>query len=154
MAFSMLLDHGSAGCGCPSAHDFLFLPLSPLPLQLNGTWPSPITTRKAGDITVVNPVGRINLGAGSTALRETPSRDLGWRTSQKLVLNLSGVSNMDSSGIGELVSCFTTTRSRGGVLKLAALPKRVSDLLRMTGIYKIFEIHDDEARAIRSFDQE
>lgn len=110
-----------------------------------------ITTRKAGDVTVVNPVGRINLGAGSAALRET-LLELAAAEHPKIILNMSGVSNMDSSGIGELVSGFTTTRSRGGVLKLAALPKRVSDLLRMTGIYKIFEVHDDEARAIRSFE--
>lgn len=58
---------------------------------------------------------------------------------------------MDSAGLGELVSGFTTARSKGGVLKLAALPKRIEELLRMTGIYRIFEVHQDEARAIRSF---
>jgi anti-sigma B factor antagonist len=110
-----------------------------------------ITTRKSGEVTVVNAVGRINLGAGSVTLRET-LLELSVGDHPKIVLNLSGVSNMDSSGIGELVSGFTATRSRGGALKLAALPKRISDLLRMTGIYKIFEIHDDEARAIHSFE--
>lgn len=102
---------------------------------------------------MVNLVGRINLGGGSVTLRET-ILELSTGDRPMIVLNLSGVSNMDSSGIGELVSGFTTTRSRGGVLKLAALPKRVSDLLRMTGIYRIFEVHDDEAHAIRSFEQE
>lgn len=100
---------------------------------------------------MVNPVGRINLGAGSAALRET-ILELSAGDHPKIVLNLSGVSNMDSSGIGELVSGFTTMRSRGGALKLAALPKRVYDLLRMTGINKVFEIHDDEAGSIRSFE--
>ncbi len=101
---------------------------------------------------MVNPAGRINLGGGSTALRETLLELSAAGDHPKILLNLSGVSNMDSSGIGELVSGFTTTRSRGGILKLVALPRRVSELLQMTGIYKIFEIYDDEAHAIRSFE--
>jgi anti-sigma B factor antagonist len=110
-----------------------------------------ITTRKAGEVTVLSVGGRINLGAGSIALRDALLEASGCEN-PKIVLNLSAVSGMDSSGLGELVSGFTTARSRGGVLKLAALPKRVEELLRMTGIYRVFEIHADETHAIRSFE--
>jgi anti-sigma B factor antagonist len=97
--------------------------------------------------------GRLTLGTAALSLREmihglaADAAD----AKPRIVLNLSGVVNMDSSGIGELVSGFTTVRSRGGVLKLTALPKRVEELLRMTGIYRVFEIHEDDARAIGSF---
>jgi anti-sigma B factor antagonist len=110
-----------------------------------------ITTRKIGDITVAHVVGRITLGAGSSTLRDT-IQELSVGEHPRIVLNLSGVSSLDSSGIGELVSGFTITRSRGGALKLLALPKRVEELLRMTGVSRIFEIHDDEAHALRSFE--
>jgi anti-sigma B factor antagonist len=115
------------------------------------TLPLTITTRKAGNVTIVNMVGRLTLGPGATALREI-LLELSAGGGTGIVLNLSGVSNIDSSGIGELVSGFTTARSQGRAMKLAALPKRVEDLLRMTGIYRIFEIHKDEARAILSFE--
>jgi anti-sigma B factor antagonist len=109
-----------------------------------------ITTHKVGEISVANVVGRITLGAGSTTLRET-IQELSSGERPMIVLNLSGVSSLDSSGIGELVSGFTTARSRGGTLKLSGLPRRVEELLRMTGVSKIFEIHEDEAHAISSF---
>ncbi|HTA46440.1 MAG TPA: STAS domain-containing protein [Bryobacteraceae bacterium] len=109
-----------------------------------------LTTRNEGDVTVISAIGRITLGPGSGALRDT-LQQVSAAGNPKIVINLSGVSAMDSAGLGELVSGFTTARSRGGVLKLAALPKRVEELLRMTGIYRIFEVHHDEARAIRSF---
>lgn len=94
--------------------------------------------------------GRLTLGTAALSLREM-IHGLAAEAKPRIVLNLSGLVNMDSSGIGELVSGFTTVRSHGGVLKLTALPKRVEELLRMTGIYRIFEIHDDDARAIGSF---
>ncbi len=94
--------------------------------------------------------GRITLGRGSSALRETLLQ-VSAEEKPKIVLNVSGVTAMDSAGLGELVSGFTTARSRGGILKLAALPAKVEELLRMTSIYRIFEVYTDEAGAIRSF---
>ncbi len=99
---------------------------------------------------VVNASGRITLGPGSRALRETLLRAAAVEN-PKIVLNLSGVSALDSAGLGEVVSGFTNARSRGGVMKLAALPKRVEELLRMTSVYRLFEVHHDEAGAVRSF---
>jgi anti-sigma B factor antagonist len=70
---------------------------------------------------------------------------------KKLLLNLSEVSYIDSSGIGELVSGFTTVTNHGGSLKLVGLSKRVKDLLQITKLYTVFEVYDDEAEAVRSF---
>ena len=58
---------------------------------------------------------------------------------------------IDSSGIGELVSAFTTVTNQGGALKLLGLTKRVKDLLQITKLYTVFDVHEEEAHAIRSF---
>jgi anti-sigma B factor antagonist len=70
---------------------------------------------------------------------------------KKILLNLGDVSYIDSSGIGELVSGFTTVTNQGGQLKLLNLTKRVKDLLQITKLYTVFDVHDDEAGAVRSF---
>lgn len=101
---------------------------------------------------MVSATGRIHLGSASSTLRDT-LRAAAADDNPKIVLNLGNVLSIDSAGLGELVSGFTTARSRGGVLKLAAVPRRVEELLRMTSINRIFEIHHDEASAIRSFGQ-
>jgi anti-sigma B factor antagonist len=103
-----------------------------------------------GDVTVIDAAGRITLGEGSSTFRDT-IRDLAQSGSKKILLNLGEVSYIDSSGIGELVSAFTTVTNHGGVLKLLNLTKRVQDLLQITKLYTVFEVHDDEAGAVRSF---
>jgi anti-sigma B factor antagonist len=70
---------------------------------------------------------------------------------KKILLNLGEVSYIDSSGIGELVSGFTTVQNAGGQLKLVGLSKRVKDLLQITKLYTVFEAFDDETEAVRSF---
>jgi anti-sigma B factor antagonist len=109
-----------------------------------------IGTRQVGDITVIDVSGRITLGEGSSALRDT-LRDLTAKGNKKILLNLSDVSYIDSSGIGELVSGFTSVSNQGGELKLLGLTKRVKDLLQITKLYTVFDVHEDEAHAIRSF---
>ncbi len=109
-----------------------------------------IDTRKVGDVTVVDVSGRITLGEGSSALRDV-LRDLSAQGNKKILLNLSEVSYIDSSGIGELVSGFTSVSNGGGTLKLLGLTKRVKDLLQITKLYTVFDVHDEEAHAIRSF---
>jgi anti-sigma B factor antagonist len=101
-------------------------------------------------VTVIDAAGRITLGEGASAFRDI-IRDLAAKGDKKLLLNLSEVSYIDSSGIGELVSGFTTVTNHGGTLKLVGLSKRVKDLLQITKLYTVFEAHDDEAEAIRSF---
>lgn len=109
-----------------------------------------LSTRQVGNVTVIDVAGRITLGEGSSALRET-LRDLVAKNHNKILLNLADVTYIDSSGIGELVSGYTTVTNTGGSLKLLNLNKRVKDLLQITKLYTVFEVHEDEAAAIRSF---
>jgi anti-sigma B factor antagonist len=109
-----------------------------------------LTTRQVGDVTVIDVAGRITLGEGSSVLRDA-MRDLVGKSQKKILLNLGEVSYIDSSGIGELVSGFTTVTNSGGALKLLNLNKRVKDLLQITKLYTVFDVHEDEASAIRSF---
>ena len=109
-----------------------------------------VTNRVVGDVSVVDVAGRITLGEGASALREN-IRGLVGKGNKKILLNLGDVSYIDSSGIGELVSGFTTVTNQGGVLKLLGLTKRVKDLLQITKLYTVFEVFDDEAAAVRSF---
>ena len=109
-----------------------------------------LTTRQVGDVTVVDAVGRITLGEGASTFRDTV-RELVGSGHKKMLLNLAEVSYIDSSGIGEMVSGFTTVANQGGQLKLLNLTKRVKDLLQITKLYTVFEVFDDEPPAIRSF---
>ncbi len=109
-----------------------------------------LTTRQVGDVAVIDAVGRITLGEGTITLRDAV-RDTLNGGNKKVLLNLGEVNYIDSSGIGELVSAFTTVRNQGGNLKLLSLNKRIQDLLQITKLYTVFECHDDEAAAIRSF---
>lgn len=109
-----------------------------------------LSTRQVGDVTVMDVAGRITLGEGSSALRDA-LRELVGKNQKKILLNLGEVSYIDSSGIGELVSGFTTVTNSGGNLKLLNLNKRVKDLLQITKLYTVFDVHEDEAGAIRSF---
>ena len=109
-----------------------------------------MTTRQVGDVTVVDAVGRITLGDGASTFRDT-IRDLSAGGKKKLLLNLAEVSYIDSSGIGEMVSGFTTVTNQGGQVKLLNLTKRVKDLLQITKLYTVFEVFEDEAAAVRSY---
>jgi anti-sigma B factor antagonist len=109
-----------------------------------------LTPRQVGDVTVLDASGRITLGEGASAFRDK-LRELSANGQKKILLNLGDVSYIDSSGIGELVSGFTTVTNSGGQLKLVGLSKRVKDLLQITKLYTVFEVFDDEAQAVRSF---
>lgn len=109
-----------------------------------------LTTRQVGDVTVIDATGRITLGEAASTFRDMV-RDLATKGNKKLLVNLGDVSYIDSSGIGEMVSGFTTVTNHGGQLKLLGLSKRVKDLLQITKLYTVFEVFDDEASAVRSF---
>jgi anti-sigma B factor antagonist len=109
-----------------------------------------LSPRKVGDVTVIDVSGRITLGEGSSNLRDG-IRELLGKGDRKILLNLADVSYIDSSGIGELVSGFTSVANQGGQLKLLNLTKRVRDLLQITKLYTVFDVYDDEAAAVRSF---
>lgn len=108
------------------------------------------TYRDAGPVTVVDMGGRITLGDGSALLRKTLHALLEERR-LNILLNLADVDYIDSSGIGELVSGYTAVKNRGGELKLLHLTKKVHDLLQITKLYTVFDVHSDEATALRSF---
>lgn len=107
-------------------------------------------TRQVDGVMIVDLSGRITLGEGSVILRDTV-RDLVGKGNKKILLNLGEVNYIDSSGIGELVSAFTTVRNQGGELKLLKLTKKVHDLLQITKLYTVFDVKDDETTAIKSF---
>jgi anti-sigma B factor antagonist len=109
-----------------------------------------ISTRQVDGITIVDCSGRITLGEGSITLRDTVSGLLA-KGQKKILLNLGDVNYIDSSGIGELVSAFTTVRKQGGELKLLNLTKKVHDLLQITKLYTVFDVKDDETAAVKSF---
>lgn len=108
------------------------------------------TYRDAGSVTVVDIGGRIMLGEGSALLRRT-IRELLDDGRNQIVLNLADVSYIDSSGIGELVTGFTTVKKAGGSLKLLQLTKKVHDLLQLTKLFTVFEVYSDEHSALGSF---
>ena len=109
-----------------------------------------ISTRQVDGVTVVDCSGRITLGEGSVTMRDTV-RELLSKGQKKLLLNLGEVTYIDSSGIGELVSAFTTVRNQGGELKLLNLTKKVHDLLQITKLYTVFDVREDEAGAVKAF---
>ena len=109
-----------------------------------------VSTRQVDGITIMDCSGRITLGEGSVTIRDAV-RELLSKGQKKILLNLGDVSYIDSSGIGELVSAFTSVKNAGGELKLLNLTKKVHDLLQITKLYTVFDIKDDEAAAIGSF---
>src|SRR5437868_347308 len=109
-----------------------------------------IRERQAGDITVLDMDGRITIGEGSVALRSAVRR-LIEEGKKKILLNLAGVGYVDSSGIGELVSSYTTINREGGQLKLLKLTQKIKDLLTITKLLTVFDVYDDEAEALNSF---
>ncbi len=109
-----------------------------------------ISTRQVDGVTILDMSGRITLGEGSVQLRDAV-RDLLGKGQKHILLNLGDVTYIDSSGIGELVSAFTTAKNQGGELKLLNLTRKVHDLLQITKLYTVFDVKDDEASAIASF---
>ena len=109
-----------------------------------------IATREVDGVIVLDLSGRITLGEGSVQLRDA-IRELIGKGSKNILLNLGDVNYIDSSGLGELVSAYTTARNQSAGLKLLSLTKKVHDLLQLTKLYTVFDIFDDEASAIASY---
>ena len=109
-----------------------------------------VSTRQVDGVNIVDCSGRITLGEGSVVLRDTV-KELLSKGQKKILLNLGDVNYIDSSGIGELVSAYTTAKNQGGELKLLNLTKKVHDLLQITKLYTVFDVKDDEAAAVKSF---
>ena len=108
------------------------------------------STRQVQDVTIIDLSGQIKLGEGSSVLRDTV-KDLLGKGHRKILVNLAEITYIDSSGIGELISAFTSARSRGGELKLLHLTKKIHDLLQITKLYTVFDVKDDEVQALAAF---
>jgi anti-sigma B factor antagonist len=109
-----------------------------------------ISERQAGDVTVLDLSGKITIGEGSVSLRSAIRRLID-EGKKKILLNLANVGYVDSSGIGELVSSYTTIGRESGQLKLLNLTQKIQDLLAITKLLTVFDVYDDEATALNSF---
>ena len=109
-----------------------------------------VAIRQVDGITILDLSGRITLGEGSIILRDSVHDALD-KGSKNILLNLAQISYIDSSGVGELVSAFTSVKNAGGELKLLNLTQKVHDLLQITKLYTVFDIWDNEASAITAF---
>ena len=108
------------------------------------------TTRKVENVNIVDLSGRITIGEGTVILKDTV-RTLLQKSEPKILLNLGDITYIDSSGIGELVTAFTTVKKSGGDLKLLYLTKKVHDLLQLTKLFTVFDVYSDENTALSSF---
>jgi anti-sigma B factor antagonist len=109
-----------------------------------------IETRESGPVTILDIHGKITIGEGSAEVRNIV-RELLQAGKKDILLNLGGVSYVDSSGIGELVSSFTTVSNQGGQLKLLNLTKKLKELLAITKLLTVFDSYEDEEDALTSF---
>jgi len=105
---------------------------------------------EAGDVIVLHLTGPITLGQGTRKLRDLIDHTLK-SGKKKILLNMSEVYNLDSSGLGELVAAYTTVTHAGGKLKLVKLTRRVHDVVQLTKIYRLLEVYEDEDTAVQSF---
>lgn len=110
------------------------------------------STRMISGVVIVDTIGELRLGEGTNALRHVVT-ELIDQEYKSILLNLRDVRHIDSAGVGELMSCYTSVRNRGGQLKLMNLSKNVHNLLQITKLYTIFEVVDDESAAVASFTQ-
>ena len=109
-----------------------------------------IETRTVGDVYILDCSGKITLGEGTMAVRNSVKEVLR-NGGRKIVLNLAEVNYIDSSGIGELVSSYTTVTNQGGKLKLLSLTKKIQELLAITKLLTVFSVYDNEQAAVSSF---
>jgi anti-sigma B factor antagonist len=109
-----------------------------------------VNTRQAGDVNILDLKGKITIGSGDVALRNAIQEVIN-SGALKILINMADVSTIDSSGIGELVSAYTTATNRGAKLKLINLPAKVTDILTITQLITVFDVYDSEAEGIASF---
>ena len=107
-------------------------------------------TRRVGSVAIVDLNGRITLGESTGILRDE-LRSLLSQGSKQIVLNMAGVSYVDSAGLGELVGAYTTATNQGGAVKLLHMQGKLHDLMQVTKLYTIFASFEDEKKAVESF---
>jgi anti-sigma B factor antagonist len=107
--------------------------------------------RMAGNVAIVKVTGDITLNKGGDVQLKDKVNSLVQQGNKQILVDLGGVSYVDSAGLGELVQAFVTTKNRGGSLKLVNVTKRLNDLLVVTRLVTVFETFDSEAKALASF---
>ena len=108
------------------------------------------TSRTSGNVEIIALEGKITIGAGDTQLRDVITNAVN-SGKTNILLDLSKVTTIDSSGIGELVGSYTTATNRGGKLKLLHLPAKLNELLHVTQLITVFEVYENEAEAVASY---
>ena len=109
-----------------------------------------VSSRNVNGIEIISLQGKITIGSGDTQLREAITQSMA-DGKNNILLDMQGVTTIDSSGIGELVGSYTTVTNRGGKLKLLHLPGKVTDLLQVTQLITVFEVYENEQEAVGSF---
>ena len=109
-----------------------------------------VKKRDKGNVTILDLKGKITIGAGEIALRNAV-QDVINAGVKNVILNMKDVTTIDSAGVGELVSAYTTSTNRGAALKLANLPAKVQDILVITQLITVFDVFDSEDEAVASF---
>ena len=108
------------------------------------------TARNVNGVDIIKLDGKITIGAGDQQLREVIGNAVN-EGKTKILLDMSGVTTIDSSGIGELVGSYTTVTNRGGKLKLLHLPAKLNELLHVTQLITVFEVYENEQEAVSSY---
>lgn len=108
-----------------------------------------VKTRRLDDVVILDINGRLTLGEGAVTLRNAVQKLLEGGD-RKFVMNLADVDYVDSGGLGELITAFTTVRGHGGQLKLLNLTRRIQDLMQITKLLTVFDSFDSETEAIKS----
>ena len=106
--------------------------------------------RDVGDVRILDLEGKITIGGGDVELRQLVEQSLE-TGKHKILLNLAAVSHVDSSGIGEMVGCYTTVARRGGSMKLLNLTQKIQDILTVTQLITVFDVYDNESEAVSSY---
>jgi anti-anti-sigma factor len=109
-----------------------------------------MTTRNHNDITILYPEGKITLGDGDQELGEAVRTALE-QGARKVLINFSKVSYLDSSGVGELVGCYTSVKGKGGELRICGMNSRIFSLITMTSLHSVFEVKDTEEESLNGF---
>ena len=109
-----------------------------------------ITSRKQSDVTILSPEGKITLGDGDQELGEAVRQALE-EGARKMIINFTKVTYLDSSGVGELVGCYTSIKNRGGELRICGMNSRIFGLIKMTSLHSVFEVKDTEEESLAGF---
>jgi anti-sigma B factor antagonist len=109
-----------------------------------------VSVRQREGVTILDLEGKITIGSGDLEMRNAVQQAVG-DGAKNILINLGKVSTIDSSGVGELVSSYTTAKNRGAQIKLVNLPQKVQDVLTITQLITVFDTYETEDEAIRSF---